>query len=130
MRGDAEERRLDLGAHARVPEVRFELDAATSDRWTSACTSRANQMVEEMMLLANVAAAEASWPCAFPSRAMLRRHPTPAPRMFDPLLRACAAVNVPVDVSSSKALADSLDAATRPTTRTSTRSCASSPRGA
>ena len=109
-------RRLDLGALTLAsPEVRFELDAATSDPLDVGMyvTREANQMVEEMMLLANVAAAEATL-AAFPSRAMLRRHPTPAPRMFDPLLRACAAVNVPVDVSSSKALADSLDAATRP----------------
>jgi exosome complex exonuclease DIS3/RRP44 len=51
---------------------------------------------------------------AFPSHALLRRHPTPAPRMFDPLLKACAATGIAVDVTSSRALADSLDAAVRP----------------
>ena len=101
-------------AHAGVPEVRFELDAATSDPLDVGMyvTREANQMVEEMMLLANVAAAEAIL-AAFPSRAMLRRHPTPAPRMFDPLLRACAAVASPWTSPRARALADSLDAAVR-----------------
>jgi exosome complex exonuclease DIS3/RRP44 len=76
-------------------------------------TREANQMVEEMMLLANVASAERILR-AFPSYALLRRHPTPAPRMFDPLLKACRAVGVECDVSTSKKLADSLDAAVRP----------------
>jgi exosome complex exonuclease DIS3/RRP44 len=109
-------RRVDAGALTLAsPEVRFELDASTQDPLDVAMyvTREANQMVEEMMLLANVAAAEAILK-AFPSHALLRRHPTPAPRMFDPLLKACAAVGVDIDASSSKTLADSLDAARRP----------------
>ena len=109
-------RRVSAGALSLAsPEVKFELDKTTSDPLDVGMyvTREANRMVEEMMLLANVASAEAILK-AFPSQAMLRRHPAPAPRMFDPLLKSCAAAGVKMDVSSSKALADSLDAATRP----------------
>ena len=109
-------RRIEAGALTLAsPEVRFELDAETSDPLDVGMyvTREANQMVEEMMLLANVAAAEATLK-AFPSHGLLRRHPTPAERMFDPLIKACNAAGVKVDVSSSRALADSLDAAVRP----------------
>ena len=108
-------RRVEAGALTLAsPEVRFELDKETSDPLDVGMyvTREANQMVEEMMLLANVASAEAILR-AFPSHALLRRHPTPAERMFEPLLRACRAAGVAVDVSSSRALADSLDAAVR-----------------
>jgi exosome complex exonuclease DIS3/RRP44 len=109
-------RRVAAGALSLAsPEVKFELDKTTSDPLDVGMyvTREANRMVEEMMLLANVASAEAILK-AFPSQAMLRRHPAPAPRMFDPLLKSCAAAGVKMDVTSSKALADSLDAATRP----------------
>ena len=38
-----------------------------------------------------------------------RRHPSPTREMLEPLLRTAAAVGLSLDVSSSKALADSLD---------------------
>jgi hypothetical protein len=38
-----------------------------------------------------------------------RRHPIPTREMLEPLLRTAAAVGINLDVSSSKALADSLD---------------------
>jgi exosome complex exonuclease DIS3/RRP44 len=72
----------------------------------------ANQMVEEMMLLANVAAAAASL-AACPGAALLRRHPTPPPRQFAPLLAAAAAAGTPLDATTSRSLANSLDAAVR-----------------
>ncbi len=62
----------------------------------------ANQMVEEMMLLANTTVAEHVLR-AFPTCALLRRHTTPPPRQFEPLLRAAAAAHVDIDISSSKA---------------------------
>lgn len=40
---------------------------------------------------------------------LCRRHPTPTREMLEPLLRTAAAVGLHLDVSSSKALADSLD---------------------
>ena len=61
----------------------------------------ANQMVEEMMLLANVTVAEHVL-THFAACALLRRHAVPPPRQFEPLLRATAAAGLSVDVSTSK----------------------------
>jgi exosome complex exonuclease DIS3/RRP44 len=58
-------------------------------------------MVEEMMLLANVAVAEVT-ARYFPSCSLLRRHPAPSPRQFEPIVQAAAAVGLTLDVSSSK----------------------------
>jgi len=54
------------------------------------------------MLLANTTVAEHVLR-AFPTCALLRRHTTPPPRQFEPLLRAAAAAHVDIDISSSKA---------------------------
>jgi exosome complex exonuclease DIS3/RRP44 len=70
----------------------------------------ANQMVEEFMLAANVSVAGQILKL-FPSCSLLRRHPTPTREMLEPLLRTAAAIGLTLDVSSSKALADSLDRA-------------------
>lgn len=70
----------------------------------------ANQMVEEFMLAANVAVAEKILK-HFPLCALLRRHPSPTKEMLEPLLRTAEAVGLSLDVTSSKALADSLDRA-------------------
>ena len=64
------------------------------------------------MLLANCTVAERCL-MAFPSSSLLRRHPTPPPRQFEPLLRAATAVGLTMDCSTSKALAESLDKAVR-----------------
>ena len=68
--------------------------------------------VEEMMLAANVRAAEFTL-SKFPSAAMLRRHPEPPPEQFAPLLRAASSAGIELDVSTSRQLAASLDAAVR-----------------
>ena len=65
------------------------------------------------MLLANITVARRITK-AFPMFACLRRHPQPSRQQFDQLLAAAASVGVKLDVSSSKALADSLDAAILP----------------
>ncbi|KAF3670597.1 Exosome complex exonuclease RRP44 [Capsicum annuum] len=70
----------------------------------------ANQMIEEFMLAANVAVAEQILK-HFPLCALLRRHPSPTKEMLEPLLRTAEAVGLSLDVTSSKALADSLDRA-------------------
>lgn len=44
---------------------------------------------------------------------MLRRHQPPSPDQFEPLLKAARSVGVYLDISSSKALADSLDTAVK-----------------
>ncbi len=53
------------------------------------------------MLLANCTVAEHIL-MHFPSVALLRRHPTPPPRQFEPLLAAAAAAGISLDTSSSK----------------------------
>jgi exosome complex exonuclease DIS3/RRP44 len=64
-------------------------------------------MVEEMMLLANVAVAEKILQ-HFPQWSLLRRHQTPSPEMYEPLLQAVATKGIIMDVTNSKTLADSL----------------------
>ena len=67
-------RRIDAGALTLAsPEVRFEMDKETNQPLDVGMyvTREANQMVEEMMLLANVASAERILR-AFPSHALLR----------------------------------------------------------
>lgn len=107
--------RQDAGALSLAsPEVRFEIDTETHDPLDVGVyqVREANQMVEEMMLLANTTVAAAILK-AFPTCALLRRHPTPPPKNFEPLLTAAAAAGFALDVSSSKALAKSLDEAER-----------------
>jgi exosome complex exonuclease DIS3/RRP44 len=72
-----------------------------------------NSMVEEFMLLANITVSKKILR-HFPSLAVLRRHQPPSAQQFAPLVSAAASVGVRLDITSSKTLADSLDAATRP----------------
>jgi len=69
-------------------------------------------MIEEFMLLANVAVAErlASF---YPSFAILRRHPLPKEKELQGLVEQLAKFGFEVSTESSKKLADSLDAADR-----------------
>ena len=62
-------------------------------------------MVEEMMLLANCTVAEHIL-ASFPPCALLRRHPVPSPRQFEPLLKAASACGQELDVSTSKVSLD------------------------
>lgn len=105
--------RVEAGALTLAsPEVRFMLDSETHDPLDVQAYElrETNSMVEEFMLLANIAVAARTCE-AFPTCAMLRRHPPPPKRSFDALLAAAAAVGVTLKVDSSRALADSLDAA-------------------
>ncbi|KAJ8302790.1 hypothetical protein KUTeg_019186 [Tegillarca granosa] len=72
-----------------------------------------NSMVEEFMLLANVYTAKKTLE-EFPDCAMLRRHPSPPPSNFDPLIKAAESKGFKMDVSCGKALADSLEKAVIP----------------
>jgi exosome complex exonuclease DIS3/RRP44 len=105
------QRRIERGALTLAsPEVKFEIDTETHDPLDVGMyqVREANQMVEEFMLAANISVAEKILK-HFPAYSLLRRHPVPTPSMFEPLLRTAAAVGVHLDISSSKALADSLD---------------------
>ncbi|KAG5035980.1 hypothetical protein JHK87_010890 [Glycine soja] len=104
-------RRIERGALTLASaEVKFQIDTETHDPLDIGMYQirEANQMVEEFMLAANVSVAQQILK-SFPLCSLLRRHPTPTREMLEPLLRTAAAVGLHLDVSSSKALADSLD---------------------
>lgn len=106
-------RRIERGALTLASaEVKFQIDTETHDPLDIGMYQirEANQMVEEFMLAANVSVAEKILK-HFPLCSLLRRHPSPTREMLEPLLRTAAAVGLNLDISSSKALADSLDCA-------------------
>ncbi|KAF3440890.1 hypothetical protein FNV43_RR19176 [Rhamnella rubrinervis] len=106
-------RRINRGALTLASaEVKFQIDTETHDPLDIGMYQirEANQMVEEFMLAANVSVAEKILK-HFPFCSLLRRHPTPTREMLQPLLLTAAAIGLNLDVSSSKALADSLDRA-------------------
>lgn len=66
-----------------------------------------NKLVEEFMLLANMAVAHKIYR-AFPERALLRRHPPPQTKMLSDLEEFCDQMGLSVDFTSSGALNKSL----------------------
>jgi exosome complex exonuclease DIS3/RRP44 len=109
------QRRIDMGALTLAsPEVRFKLDAETQSPTdvTTYALKEANALVEEWMLLANITVSKKVLR-HYPTLGLLRRHQPPSREQFEPLVRAARAAGVNIDISSSKALADSLDLAVR-----------------
>ncbi len=109
-------KRIEMGALTLAsPEVRFKLDVETQNPTDVAMYNlkQANALVEEWMLLANITVSKQMLRF-YPTLAILRRHQPPSREQFAPLLAAANAVGVSIDISSSKRLADSLDAAVRP----------------
>ncbi|CAI0404594.1 unnamed protein product [Linum tenue] len=105
------QRRIARGALTLASaEVKFQIDTETHDPLDIGMYQirEANQMVEEFMLAANVSVADQILK-HFSDCSLLRRHPTPTKDMLEPLLRTATAIGLNLDVSSSKALADSLD---------------------
>nr|XP_010946494.1 DIS3-like exonuclease 2 [Camelus bactrianus] len=66
-----------------------------------------NKLVEEFMLLANMAVAHKIHR-VFPERALLRRHPPPQTKMLNDLMEFCDQMGLPMDFSSAGALHKSL----------------------
>ncbi|XP_053167468.1 DIS3-like exonuclease 2 isoform X2 [Hemicordylus capensis] len=66
-----------------------------------------NKLVEEFMLLANMAVAHQIYR-AFPAQALLRRHPPPQTKMLDDLMEFCSQMGLEVDCSNAGALHKSL----------------------
>ena len=87
----------------------FELDKATGSPISTFpyVTREANHLVEEFMLLANAAAARLV-SRAFPNKALLRCHPPPNETKLEELAQFAREQGLNVDVSSAKALHDSL----------------------
>lgn len=117
------QKRMDAGALSlSSPEVKVQMESETSDPidvQTKALLDT-NSLVEEFMLLANIAVATKIYD-SFPQTALLRRHASPPKTNFDELsrqLRAAGPVSgdegFALSVESSKALAESLDACVDP----------------
>ncbi|XP_068197004.1 DIS3-like exonuclease 2 [Antennarius striatus] len=66
-----------------------------------------NKLVEEFMLLANMAAAQRIYDC-FPKQALLRCHPPPKAKMVDELRELFDQLGLAIDLSSAGALHKSL----------------------
>lgn len=108
------QKRYDAGAlNLASPEVRIEADAdevgdPLNDVKTKAMLET-NSLVEEFMLLANISVASKIYD-SFSQTALLRRHATPPPANFEDLIGQLSKKrNMELDVSSSGALASSLD---------------------
>ncbi|KAK2895629.1 hypothetical protein Q8A73_015117 [Channa argus] len=69
-----------------------------------------NKLVEEFMLLANIATASQIYQ-RFPELALLRRHPPPKAKMVDELQELCDQLGINIDLSSAGALHKSLNTA-------------------
>ncbi|XP_032386766.1 DIS3-like exonuclease 2 isoform X2 [Etheostoma spectabile] len=67
-----------------------------------------NKLVEEFMLLANIATAHHIY-SRFPELALLRRHPPPKTKMVDELQELCDQLGIDIDLSSAGALHKSLN---------------------
>jgi exosome complex exonuclease DIS3/RRP44 len=107
------QKRMDAGAlNLASPEVRIETDSELSDPVTDVKTKAllaTNSLVEEFMLLANITVASRIFK-SFPQAALLRRHTSPPPQNFEQLIAQLSKKrNLTLDVSSSLALANSLD---------------------
>ncbi|KAJ5935401.1 Exosome complex exonuclease dis3 [Penicillium verhagenii] len=108
------QKRYDAGAlNLASPEVRIEADAdevgdPLADVKTKSMLAT-NSLVEEFMLLANTTVASKIYN-SFSQTALLRRHATPPPQNFEDLINQLSKKrNMELDVSSSGALANSLD---------------------
>ncbi|KAJ3297254.1 exosome catalytic subunit dis3 [Borealophlyctis nickersoniae] len=97
------------------PEVRFKLENDTQDPVDVEMKElkETNALVEEFMLLANIYVAK-KIQSSFPESSMLRRHPKPPATSFDGLVKAVGELGLKIDPTTSKTLADSLDAAQVP----------------
>ncbi|ETI28746.1 hypothetical protein G647_01197 [Cladophialophora carrionii CBS 160.54] len=107
------QKRMDAGAlNLSSPEVRIEADSESSDSLADVKTKAhlaTNSLVEEFMLLANITVAQ-KIQAVFPQTALLRRHAAPPATNFADLSEQLKRMRgLELDVSSSKALADSLD---------------------
>ncbi|KAB5551186.1 hypothetical protein GE09DRAFT_165644 [Coniochaeta sp. 2T2.1] len=111
------QKRMDAGALSlSSPEVKIQMESETSDPIDVKTKQLldTNSLVEEFMLLANISVAGRIYQ-AFPQTAILRRHAAPPKTNFEELaLQLKTKRGLELNVESSKALADSLDACVDP----------------
>ncbi|PKU77207.1 exosome complex exonuclease DIS3/RRP44 [Dendrobium catenatum] len=105
------QRRFDGGAFTfNSTEVKFQMDTETRDPLDigNYPIIEASQMIEEFMLACNFFVAKKILK-HFPSCSLLRHQPAPTKEMLEPLHRMATAVGLDLDISSPKALMDSID---------------------
>lgn len=110
------QKRIDAGALSLAStEIRFNIDSETHDPidLQSKQLRETNSLVEEFMLLANISVAKKLYE-HFPQHAVLRKHPTPSPAMFETLIKSANSLKVDIDASTGRSLQQSLDAAIFP----------------
>ena len=109
------QKRVEAGALSLAsPEVRFDMEEGTKDPKKVALYELVdtNSLVEEFMLLANVSVASriVSY---YPAYAVLRRHDSPKVREMAEFQKLLELYGFSINLESSKALAESLDRASR-----------------
>ena len=90
-------------------KIRFDLDQETGlpNGYHVHKQRDANKLIEEFMLLANMAVAHHIY-TAYPETAMLRRHPKPHQKQLDDLLELCKSFGITFNCTSSKTIHESL----------------------
>lgn len=90
-------------------KIRFDLDQETGlpNGYHVHKQRDANKLIEEFMLLANMAVAHHIY-TAYPETAMLRRHPKPHQKQLDDLIELCKSFGISFNVTSSKTIHESL----------------------
>lgn len=90
-------------------KIRFDLDQETGlpNGYHVHKQREANKLIEEFMLLANMAVAHHIY-TAYPETALLRRHPKPHQRQLDDLIELCKSFGISFNVTSSKTIHESL----------------------
>lgn len=108
------QKRLENGAlQLASTQVKFKMDEDSNPTDVSYYDLKeTNSMVEEFMLLANVAVAEKITE-SYPALSILRRHTTPKPEMIKQLAKIFTEFGFNLDYSSSKSLAESLNCINR-----------------
>ena len=103
-------RRKENGA-LRLDQVKlqFDLDKETGlpNGYHVHQQRHSNRLVEEFMLLANMAVAHHIYN-AFPITAVLRRHPQPHQKQLDDLIELCKSLGIDFNCNSSKSIQESL----------------------
>lgn len=104
------ERRFDDGA-LRLDQIRLSYTLDENTGMPNSCFTyeykASNELIEEYMLLANMAVAHKLNEC-LPEHAFLRCHPEPKEDMLKSLASYCAERGLPLNTSSSKDLAESI----------------------
>lgn len=109
------QKRNDAGALTLAsPEVKFNLNWDTLNPTDVALYQQINTnfLVEEFMLLANVAVAQKIVD-TYPSYSVLRKHDSPKPKELEEFKKLLSKFNFTINSESSKALAESLDKANK-----------------